>query len=123
MFYTGSCVIIKDNIRNYIEKNFKYDLSKGVSDIKDSHVFDSCASYSVPAAIIAFLDSNDYESAVRNAVSLGGDADTEACIAGGIAEAYYKEIPKHICDFCDRRIDYTLRSVFNEFRDIYCKQV
>jgi len=48
----------------------------------------------VPEAIIAFLDSNDYESAVRKAVSLGGDADTQAAIAGSIAEAYYKEIPE-----------------------------
>ena len=56
-------------------------------------------SYSVPPAIIAFLESNDYESAVRNAVSLGGDADTQACIAGGIAEAFYRDIPEHIKGF------------------------
>ncbi len=51
---------------------------------------------SVPEAIIAFLDSTDYESAVRKAVSLGGDSDTQACIAGAIAEAYYKSIPTSI---------------------------
>ena len=56
--------------------------------------FDSSCEYSVPPSIVCFLDFTDYESAVRNAVSLGGDADTMACIAGGIAEAYYKKIPE-----------------------------
>jgi ADP-ribosylglycohydrolase len=50
----------------------------------------------VPEAIIAFLDSEDYEDAVRKAISLGGDSDTLACIAGGIAQAFYKEIPMNI---------------------------
>ena len=47
----------------------------------------------MPEAIIAFLDSNSYEDALRNAVSLGGDSDTQACIAGAVAEAHYKDIP------------------------------
>ena len=79
-------------------------------------MFDSRASYSVPTAIIAFLESSDYESAIRNAISLGGDADTEACIAGGIAEAYYKEIPKNISDFCDRKIDHMLKNIVLDFK-------
>ncbi|MBQ8260547.1 MAG: ADP-ribosylglycohydrolase family protein, partial [Clostridia bacterium] len=61
------------------------------------------------------LESTDYESAIRNAISLGGDADTQACIAGGIAEAYYKEIPEHIKRFCDSRIDVSIKSVVKEF--------
>lgn len=61
--------------------------------IRSSYRFDPRTSYSVPPAIMAFLQSTDYEDAVRKAVSLGGDADTMACIAGGIAEAYYGEIP------------------------------
>ncbi|NUN10689.1 MAG: ADP-ribosylglycohydrolase family protein [Ignavibacteriaceae bacterium] len=48
--------------------------------------------------MIAFLDSTDFEDAIRNAVSLGGDSDTLACITGGIAEAFYKEIPEYIID-------------------------
>ena len=71
--------------------------------------------YEVYCTNIAFLQSNGYESAVRNAVSLGGDADTMACIAGGIAEAYYGEIPRYIRTFCDSRLDSSLRSVFREF--------
>ena len=50
----------------------------------------------VPQAIVAFIDSNDFESAVRLSVSLGGDSDTLACITGGIAEAYYGNIPQSI---------------------------
>ena len=105
----------KDSIRAFLEKKFRYELSVPIADIRASHVFDSRTSYSVPPAIIAFLQSSDYESAVRNAVSLGGDADTQACIAGGIAEAYYKEIPDHIRRFCDMRVDSSIRSVLNEF--------
>lgn len=109
----------KEEIKNYLEKKFKYDLSMSLSYIKESHVFNSRASYSVPPAVISFLESTDYESAIRNAVSLGGDADTQACIAGGIAEAYYRKIPKHIEDFCYLRIDHNIRSIVKEFNSIY----
>lgn len=109
----------KEEIRSYIEKKFKYDLSKSINDIRKKYTFDSRCLYSVPPAIIAFLDSDNYESAVRNAVSLGGDADTQACIAGGIAQAYYKEIPKHIVDFCNRRLDYNHKIIVREFEKRY----
>lgn len=104
----------KEDIRQYIEKHF-YNLSAPLSKIRESHVFDSRASYSVPPAIVAFLESVDYESAVRNAVSLGGDSDTQACIAGGIAEAYYRQIPDKIKDFCYHRIDITIKNTVREF--------
>lgn len=113
----------KDEIRVFLENKFHYILSKSLYEIRKNYVFDSRASYSVPTAIIAFLESNDYESAIRNAISLGGDADTEACIAGGIAEAYYKAIPKHIVDFCDRKIDYSLKKVVLEFKDKFCEML
>lgn len=83
----------KEHIKEYLEKTFKYDLSTPLSTIRETHVFDSKTSYSVPPAIIAFLESSDYESSIRAAVSLGGDADTQACIAGGIAEAFIKKFP------------------------------
>jgi len=104
----------KEEIRNYIEKHF-FNLSTPLAKIKETYVFDSHASYSVPPAITAFLESNDYESAIRNAISLGGDADTQACIAGGIAEAYYKEIPDKIIHFCDSRIDITIKNTVRSF--------
>ncbi len=113
----------KNKIRRLLENKFHYDLSNKLEEIRKNYVFNSRASYSVPPAIIAFLESNDYESAIRNAISLGGDADTEACIAGGIAEAYYREIPENISDFCDRKIDYTLKKVIWDFKDKYCESL
>lgn len=111
----------KQQIKNYIEKNFHYSLNTSIASLRSDYVFDSSTDYSVPPAIIAFLDSHNYESAVRNAVSLGGDADTLACIAGGIAEAFYREIPEHIKNFCSSRLDYSIRSVVKEFYQLIIK--
>lgn len=105
----------KEKIKDFLKQNFKYNLDYTIDEIRPFYNFDSRTSYSVPPAIISFLQSEDYESAVRNAVSLGGDADTMACIAGGIAEAYYDNIPKHIEKFCFGKLDYSLKSVAVEF--------
>lgn len=110
----------KNSIREYLTKKFRYDLDYTIEDIKPDYSFNSSTNYSIPPSIVAFLDSHDYESAVRNAVSLGGDADTMACIAGGIAEAFYKNIPAEIKSFCSSRIDITLKKVLNEFSETYC---
>lgn len=109
----------KSEIKARLESLFGYDLSVKLDDIREDYVFDPRAGYSVPPAIIAFLESEDYESAVRLAVSLGGDADTMACIAGGIAEAYYKEIPENIRSFCQSRLDLPLRKTAEEFEKKY----
>ena len=109
----------KEEIKSYLEKTFKYKLSYPLSSLRNVHVFDCRTAYSVPPAIIAFFESVDYESAIRLAVSLGGDADTQACIAGGIAEAYYKKIPDHIKRFCDGRIDSSIKNVVKEFNAKY----
>ena len=79
----------KDEMRDYVSNKFQYDLNRTIEQIRPEYDFEVSCQKSVPEAVIAFLDSVDYESAVRLAVSLGGDADTQACIAGGIAEAYY----------------------------------
>ena len=79
----------KDEIRRHITTRFHYDLDRTCDEIRPRYGFKVSCQESVPEAIIAFLDSNDYESTVRLAVSLGGDSDTQACIAGGIAEAFY----------------------------------
>lgn len=105
----------KETIKNFICRKFKYNLGYSVNDIRPYYSFDSSTNYSVPPAIIAFLDSSDYESAVRNAVSLGGDADTMACIAGGIAEAFYGHIPENIRKFCYGKLDYTIKNTSIEF--------
>ncbi|MCR5134791.1 MAG: ADP-ribosylglycohydrolase family protein [Clostridiales bacterium] len=79
----------KQVIKTYIEKEFGYDLGRTLDEIRPDYAFDVSCQGSVPEAVIAFLESEDYESAVRNAVSLGGDADTQGAIAGSIAEAFY----------------------------------
>jgi ADP-ribosylglycohydrolase len=88
----------KEHIRQSIEGRFGYDLSRSVEDIRPDYVFNESCQGTVPEAMVAFLDSTDYEHAVRLAVSLGGDADTLACIAGGIAEAYYRGVPEDIAE-------------------------
>lgn len=79
----------KEEIRDYISKKYNYDLNRTCDQIRPSYGFEVSCQKSVPESIIAFLDSTDFESTVRLAVSLGGDSDTQACIAGGIAEAFY----------------------------------
>ena len=96
----------KQDIRSYISEKYGYDLSFTCDEIRPDYDFDSTCQGSVPEAIIAFLDSNDYESAVRLAVSLGGDADTQACIAGGIAEAYYGMPDNIVAEMANYLSDY-----------------
>lgn len=79
----------KDEIREYVETEFGYNLHQSCDDIRPTYRFDVTCQGSCPQAIIAFLESYDYESAIRLAVSLGGDSDTIACMAGGIAAAFY----------------------------------
>lgn len=88
----------KESIRDSIEGLFGYDLSRTIQEIRPKYKFDATCQGSVPESIIAFLDSKDVEHAIRLGISLGGDADTIACIAGGIAQAFYKEVPKDLSD-------------------------
>ena len=87
----------KDYIRDQIQEKFHYDLNRTCDDIRPIYHFDETCQGTVPEAIIAFLDLTSYEDAIRKAISLGGDSDTLACITGGIAQAFYREIPKEIC--------------------------
>ena len=86
----------KENIRRKITRDFGYNLQRTIADIRPHYHFDVSCQGTVPEAIIAFLDSEDYVEAIRNAISLGGDSDTLACITGGIAQAFYQEIPDSI---------------------------
>jgi len=79
----------KAEIKSYIEQTYGYNLSRTCDEIRPGYQFNESCQETVPQAIIAFLDSRDFESAIRLAVSLGGDSDTLACITGGIAEAFY----------------------------------
>jgi ADP-ribosylglycohydrolase len=88
-------VAMKD-IRDEIANRFEYNLDRTLSEIRPGYAFDVSCQGSVPEAIIAFLESESYEDAIRKAVSLGGDSDTIACITGGIAEVYYGGVPEEI---------------------------
>ena len=103
----------KEEIREYIEKTYGYDLHKTWADWHPVYKWESSCQGTVPPAIIAFLDSTNFEDAIRKAVSLGGDSDTLACITGGIAEAYYKEIPKTMAD----RVVQPFPRIFNQILD------
>nr|WP_314290487.1 ADP-ribosylglycohydrolase family protein [uncultured Capnocytophaga sp.] len=85
-------------IKAYITEMFGYDLDFTLDEIRPTFPFDESCEGTVPQSIVAFLESRDYESAIRLAISLGGDSDTIACITGGIAVAYYKEMPQEIVD-------------------------
>ena len=102
----------KNEIKQYIEKVYHYELIP-LDDIREDYTFDSRASYTVPPAIEAFIESDSYEDAIRNAISIGGDSDTIACMTGGIAEAYYKEIPQPIIDKARLKMDAGLKRVCN----------
>lgn len=86
----------KNEIRKYIRKTFNYKLEKSLDEIRPGYRFNETCMGSVPEAITAFLESTDFENAIRLAISIGGDSDTIACIAGGIALAYYKKVPEEI---------------------------
>ena len=86
----------KEEIRSYITEKYGYNLNRTCDEIRPVYGWDGSCQGTVPEAMVAFFDSTDFESAIRLAVSLGGDCDTLACITGGIAEAFYKEIPAPI---------------------------
>ena len=86
----------KEEIRSYISTKYSYNLNRTCDEIRPVYDWDSSCQGTVPEAMVAFFDSTDFESSIHLAVSLGGDSDTLACITGGIAEAFYKEIPDSI---------------------------
>ena len=108
----------KDEIRNHVEVRYGYDLSVSLDEIRPSYKFDVSCRGSVPESIICFLEAEDFENTIRNAVSLGGDADTQAAIAGSIASAYW-EIPKNISFKAIHHLDYFLLEVLIDFEETF----
>ncbi len=105
----------KDEIRKYLESKY-YDLDFTVDEIRPFYSHSMTCEGSVPQAIVCFLDSIDYEDAVRNAISLGGDGDTQACIAGAIAEAYYG-IPEELQEKAFQFMDDEIQDYYWEYAD------
>jgi ADP-ribosylglycohydrolase len=95
--------------------NFGYNLNRTLKEIRPSYSFDVTCQGSVPESIIAFLESESYEDCLRNAVSLGGDSDTMASIAGGIAEAFYGGVPERIRDGVFKRLPPSFTEIIESF--------
>lgn len=109
----------RERIRDEVERACGYDLSRSLDDIRPCYGFDVTCQGSVPESIIAFLESRSTEDAIRKAVSLGGDADTMACIAGSVAAAFYSEAPAHLVSGVRGRIDADLLEVLDAFDRAY----
>lgn len=105
----------KEEIRKYIEDNY-YTLNFTLDEIRPSYKFNVTCQGSVPQGITCFLESTDFEDAVRNAISLGGDGDTIGAMAGAIAEAYYG-IPDHLAEEVFDYIDEDLIDYYNEYAE------
>jgi len=105
----------KAYILRYIEKEFGYDLSPTVDELRKTYQYNETCQGTVPEAIICFLESTDFEDAIRNAISIGGDSDTLACITGGIAEAFYQDIPEWILKETINRLPNDIKAVLKDF--------
>ena len=120
---TASCIFLarngasKTEIRKYVEDEFHYDLNRALDEIRPFyHHVESCQQ-TVPEAITAFMEAKDFEDAIRNAVSLGGDTDTLAAITGSIAEAFFG-IPAVLKAECRNRIDPEMCQVLEIFDEV-----
>jgi len=111
---TGSS---KEDIRDFVSSRFGYRLDRTIDEARSKHSFNATCPGSVPEALVAFLDSSSFEHALRLAISLGGDADTQAAIAGAVAEAHYRDIPPELMAEARRVLDEPLLQVVNRFQE------
>lgn len=109
----------KDSIRASIAARFGYDLSASLAEIRPGYRFDVSCQGTVPPALTAFFESTSVEDAIRKAVSLGGDSDTLACIAGAVAEAAYGGVPEELVEQARGRIPNDLLGVIDRFQDTF----
>jgi ADP-ribosylglycohydrolase len=120
--YLARTGIGKEEIRQEIETHFGYDLRRSLDDIRPNYKWDSTSPGSVPESLIAFLESTDFESAIRNTILLGGDADTMAAIAGSIAEAYYGGVPEEIIAEVHGRLTPDMVKITKQFNQQYARK-
>ena len=120
MARTGST---KEEIRRYISENFGYDMNRTCDDIRPTYSFDGSCQGTVPESIIAFLDSKDYEDAIRLCISLGGDADTMGAITGAIAGAYYHQMPYDLYEFARNKLPDDIKGIIKLFDSEHARNV
>ena len=111
----------KSEIRSFVTDRIGYDLSRPLEEIRPQYYFDVSCAGSVPESITAFLESESFESAIRLAISLGGDSDTMACIAGSIAEPFYCDIPNELIKKTRTYLDQPLLEVIDQFCSLYVR--
>ncbi|MBE6425344.1 MAG: hypothetical protein E7029_05050 [Planctomycetaceae bacterium] len=109
----------KEEIKEYIESNFGYDLSRSIDEMRPDYVHDVSCMGTMPAVFRAFYESENYIHAIRLVISLGGDSDTLACITGSIADAFYREIPKEVCTFMRAKLPSEITDVLDQFEERY----
>lgn len=110
--------VSKEEIRSTIAQKFSYDLDFTCDSIRDTYDWGATCQDTVPQAIVAFIDGYDFEDAIRNAISIGGDSDTLACITGSIAEAFFG-IPKVIRQQAWVYLDTNMQDIITEFESRY----
>ena len=106
-------------IKDRIESDFGYDLSRPLDDIRPTYHFDVSCQGTLPVALRAFLEASSYEDAIRNAISVGGDSDTIGAITGGIAIAFFKEMPDTLVEEIERRLLPDMQEVCERFASFY----
>lgn len=104
----------KAEIREFVEREFHYDLSRSCDEIRPAYRHVESCQKTVPEAVTAFLEGESFEDVIRTAVSLGGDCDTLTCIAGSIAEAFYG-VPEVLIEACRQRLDAQILEVVDRF--------
>ena len=109
----------KKAIKSEIIHRFGYHLDRKIDDIRPHYHFDVSCQGSVPESIIAFLEGENFEDTIRKGVSLGGDSDTIACIAGGIAQAFYRDIPQEIVSNVRKRLPESFLHIIDKFCERY----
>ena len=110
----------KDEIKKYIEDKFGYSFEP-ISSVRKWHTFDETCQVTVPIAIQAFLEGEDFEDVLRTAIYAGGDSDTIACMACSIAETYY-EIPDKFIEFCYPKISPSMKTALKNILLLVKKQ-